>query len=99
MPEGSAGLDAASVEARLPAGWRVEETEAGVRGYADRSPEPGSASSESVDSFRIRHMGGLWEASWSEKSATSGRRGGIDDRVTGVKERCVEWVVERANGL
>lgn len=99
MPEGDAGLDAASVEARLPAGWRVEETDAGVRGYADRSSELGVDTPESVDSFRIRHAGGLWTASWSAKSATSGRRGRADDRVTGVKERCVEWVVEKANGL
>jgi hypothetical protein len=99
MPEGGAGLDAASVEARLPDGWRVEETDGGVRGYADRSSEPGADASESVGSFRIRHAGGLWAASWRQKSATSCRRGGTDDRVIGVKERCVEWIVEKANGL
>jgi hypothetical protein len=93
---GGAGLDAASVEARLPAGWRVEETETGVRGYAGSQSEGGVDAHGLDESFQIRREGDLWAASWSGTDATTGRRGGADSRVTGVKERCVNWVVRQA---
>jgi hypothetical protein len=95
-------LDAEAVRVRLPEGWRVEEAGAGVYGYADgASGSPGDFPdfSEIPASFAIRPKGDLWAATWKEPHELDRGLhipGECSERVRGVRERCVEWVVQRA---
>ena len=91
MPEPTGSLRAGAVRRRLPDGWRVENTGRGVRGYT--VPESADAASAA---FYICPDGGLWTASWGETEESGHDERGASGRVTGVKERCVRWVVRRA---
>lgn len=106
MSESGCRVDAETLRNRLPAGWTVEtpcaddNAEDGTRvcGYAD-SAESGTRekAEERRAAFDIWRDGDLWTAIWMCHRAPSADCVGLH-RVTGIRERCVEWVVERARG-
>lgn len=102
MPDAHAGVDADRLASRLPAVWRVEDDGAGVYGYADgRHPTDRliRANGEVPACFSIRPAGELWVATWKAPHPLHGDPGPAAEQVTGIKERCVEWIVERAAPL
>jgi len=102
-------VDAGALQDRLPAGWIVEtvcganraEDGAGgerVCGYEDGGE---SVSRENANrrgtAFELRCDENLWTATWLDRRGPSADSAAVH-RVTGVKERCVEWVIDRARG-
>ena len=109
MSDSGQTVVAGRLQDRLPAGWTVEtfceddgtgDSTGGERvcGYAD-SGESGPR--EQADgrgaAFEIRRDGELWTATWLDRRGPGADRS-VFYRVTGVRERCVEWVVERIGG-
>lgn len=100
MPESGLVIDAAVLRARLPDRWRVAGSGAGVYGHTDGADDdrtielsnPGNASAH----FSIRPDGGLWTATWKASQEFGADPRAASDKVTGAKERCIEWVIERA---
>lgn len=102
MPDARAAVDAEQLASRLPAVWRVEDDGAGVYGYADgRQPTDRlvRANGEIPACFGLRPDDELWVATWKAPHPLHGDPGAAAEQVTGIKERCVEWVVERAAAL
>jgi hypothetical protein len=101
MTDAGETIDAADVQKRLPDGWRVEnDSDLAVYGYADGHapgtfPDPAALPA----SFGIRRESDLWTAIWLEPNEAHGGRHEPVDHVTGIKERCIEWVLEQATGL
>lgn len=93
--------DTELVQSQLPDGWSVEpDGERAIYGYpfdAETAAFPDPA--ELPASFGIRQTGELWTAVWLEPNARHGGRHELVDHVTGLKERCIEWVAEQANDL
>lgn len=94
-------IDIELVRSRLPSGWTVEsDGERAIYGYpfdAETATFPDPA--ELLASFGIRQTGELWTAVWLEPNARRGGRHEPTDHVTGLKERCIEWVSEKADSL
>jgi hypothetical protein len=90
---------AEALRARLPDGWRVEDDGPGVRG---RLGGHGAAVCTDPDgpraSFGIRPDGELWTATWKAPPKADEEPRAAPERVTGLRERCVEWVLEKAGG-
>lgn len=101
MTDAGEAIDATEVQERLPDGWCVEnDSDLAVYGYADghapaNFPDPAALRA----SFGIRRESDLWTAIWLEPNEECGGRHKPVDRVTGIKERCIEWVLEKATGL
>jgi hypothetical protein len=94
-PEG--GLDADEVREQLPSGWRVEGGGSAVYGYADgHSPVPLPRLPVVPPSFSIRMQGDLWVATWKDAHELGDDPSVVADTARGNRERCVEWIVERA---
>lgn len=110
MSDSGRAVDAGTLQARLPAGWTVEtvcesdEAEncadgEGVRGYAGSGESGRREKADGLGAaFEIRRGGGLWTATWLDRRGSRADRT-ADHRVTGIRERCVEWVVKRARGV
>lgn len=98
------GVDTEDLRNRLPAGWTVEAPgENGTWGGdavvgQSKEYEAGRSrrAAERGANFEIRRTGDLWTAIWLDHRGSGPDR--ATDRITGVRERCVEWVVERARG-
>jgi len=96
----ASSISAVKIRQRLPDGWRVSNDGGTVvygyaRGHADPDfPMP----VEIPASFGIRETEDLWTATWQEPNESSGHHE-LTDQAKGTKERCIEWVVEKANGL
>jgi hypothetical protein len=89
---------AEALRARLPDGWRVEADGAGVRGRAGGHDAAACADPHGARaSFAIRPDGELWTATW-KAPPEAGEHCTAPERVTGLRERCVEWVLEKAGG-
>ena len=104
MSESGRGVDAETLRNRLPAGWTVEtscEDDTGGRrvcGYADSAESGTDEKAEGRGAaFEIWQDGDLWTAIWMCHREPSAGCVGLH-RVTGIRERCVEWVVEQARG-
>lgn len=101
MTDPSESIDANAVRSRLPDGWTVDvDGDRLIFGYAtdhelDEFPDPGAIPA----SFGIRREDELWTAVWLEADESQGGRHYLVDQATGVKERCIEWVGEKADGL
>ena len=96
MTEVGGTIDAAELRARLPDQWRVEDGGSGVYGYADQDGAVGLVNSGTLPaSFSIRPNGDLWAATWKGSHELGDDPRAESDRVTGARERCVEWVIER----
>jgi|GEM_PF-5811357 hypothetical protein len=97
MTEAGSAIDASVLRARLSEEWRVEDGSAGVYGYADDDGTRGLLSSGRVPAcFSIQPDGSLWAATWKGSHELGADPRAVSERVTGTKERCVEWVIERA---
>ena len=109
MSESGRIAAAETLQDRLPTDWTVE-TSCGVNGPGEDTDSGRLCgyedSAESVSrekasgrgaAFEIRPDGELWTATWLGRRGYSADRVGVH-RVTGVKERCVGWVIERARG-
>ena len=98
MTEVGGAIDAEELQERLPDGWRVENNNEGVYGFADACVQ--AARSDPLDvpaCFSIQPDSGLWTATWKVPHQLGDDLCEVSSRVTGVRERCVEWVLERAN--
>jgi hypothetical protein len=102
MSEPGCGVDAETLRNRLPAGWTIETScEDGgdgrrVCGYADSAESGGREKAEERGAaFEIWQDGDLWTVIWMCHREPSADCVGLH-RVSGVRERCVEWVVEQA---
>lgn len=107
MSDSERAVDIETLRTRLSADWTVETVcgsdEAGscadgdgVRGYADNDDSgPQEKANGHNAAFEIRRDGELWMATWLDRRGPSADHT-ADHRVTGIRERCVEWVVERA---
>lgn len=98
MTEGGEVIDVEKVRVRLPDGWRVENDGEGVvYGYADDHASMNfSSSSEVPASFAIQEKEDLWVATWKDSHELGDGLHGLSDCTRGVRERCIEWVVEKA---
>lgn len=84
-----------ALRAQLPDGWRVEKDSAAVRGFGEIRNSEDSDVGQYFAAFSIHPENDLWMAVWSEWS-DSGRAPIVAaDGVTGVRERCVAWVVAK----
>lgn len=97
----SARLEAAEIQARLPSGWVVEDDgDEAVYGYAEGYALPELPCPANVPaSFELCRVGDLWSVTWREPSELRNGHHGPSGRITGTRERCVEWVVEQAATL
>jgi hypothetical protein len=86
-------VDAAALRHRLPDPWQVEGGRAGAYGFADASGPP--AEGEVAACFSIQRDSGLWVASYKDGHELGAHPGATSERVSGTRERCVEWVIER----
>lgn len=85
-------IDADEVESELPAGWWAEnDGDHCVHAYSGRGADIDA--SVTIDAA----SGGLFTATWNEPGA--GRLHGPVDSKSGLKERAVQWVAERAEGM
>jgi len=97
MTETGGDIDASALRTRLSDEWRVEHGSAGVYGYADDDGDTGLLSSGRVPAcFSIHPEGRLWAATWKGSHELGADPRAVSYRVTGVKERCVKWVIEQA---
>jgi len=91
------GVDATELRERLPDVWRIESGKECVYGFADARAPAGVVGSGTIPAcFCVRKDGDLWAATWKDPLEPGSRIGDVSERVTGAKERCVEWVVEQA---
>ncbi len=109
MCDSGRALVAQALQDRLPAGWTVEavgeDGEAGdntggarVSGYTNDSESGGRGTADARHvAFEIRRDGDLWVATWLDRAGRSADRS-VVHRITGVRERCVEWIIERTRG-
>jgi hypothetical protein len=88
---------AEALRARLPGGWRVEADGDGARGRLGGHDAACTGPDGPRASFAIRPDGELWTATW-EAPPEAGEPRGASERVTGLRERCVEWVLGKADG-
>jgi hypothetical protein len=97
MTEPDRSIDATELERRLSEAWRVEYDGEGVYGFADRKAVAGAESAGSAPAcFSIQPAGDLWEATWKPPQTVGIEQQAISDQISGARERCLEWVVERA---
>lgn len=103
MTDPSSALDPDEIHERLPESWRVkEDTLSAVYGFAD-----GDAAVDFPDlpqapaSFAVRKQtdSELWEAVWKGPHDLGDDIEELAERVSGSQERCVEWVLEKAESL
>lgn len=92
MGEADGAGDTTGLEARLPETWHIETAGEEIRGRV-------AGGSETLARFSLRPDGDLWEANWETLPESSDRRCSSSAQVAGVKGRCIEWVVEKANGF
>jgi hypothetical protein len=104
MSESGRGVDTKTLQNRLPAGWTVETARGDgsddrrVCGYVASAESEGREKAEASGAiFEIRQGGDLWTAIWVCCREPSADCVGLH-RASGVRERCVEWVVKRARG-
>jgi len=85
-------------EARTGAVQTREDCDAGMRGRGRRGTAAGPPDTHREPaSFRIhKRDDGLWAASWTASREAGDETAGRTERVRGTKERCIEWVAERA---
>jgi len=96
----ASSIGAPEVRRRLHDSWRVSnDGETVVYGYARGHADPDFPMPVEIPaSFGIRKTDDLWTATWQEPNEASGHHE-LADQAEGTKERCIEWVVERANNL
>ncbi|WP_256298917.1 hypothetical protein [Haloarchaeobius salinus] len=96
MTEASSTIDAEELRARLPDKWRVETDAEGVYGYADGHAPAVFLGPKGVPAcFSIHPNSGLWAAIWKSPHDLGDDPRSVSERVIGVRERCVEWVVKK----
>lgn len=90
-PGGVSGL----LRDRLPNGWHLERMDDGT--VCGATSEGGAVRA----AFAVGPTGGdLWAAAWWGPLPRNRRCEGREPaRVTGIRERCAEWVAERATTL
>lgn len=98
MTEMDGAIKAAELRTRLPDGWRIEGNGSGVYGYADESKTAEVQGSGKVPAcFCICPDGSLWRAVWKVPHELGDNLHSVSDQVTGTRERCVEWVAQKAH--
>lgn len=100
MTEGRGRIDPDVFQRRLPDGWTVTEDAGSVYGRTETTDPDGAAPDVApTPGFAIRPVKGyLWRASWCPPASAGRGAAPATERVTGIRERCVEWVVEKAGG-
>jgi hypothetical protein len=98
MTEDRGRIDPDALERRLPDRWGVSTKFGAVYGHAETldsgDVDPGA---DPTAGFAIQPAeGSLWRASWRPPVGPGHGVLTVSDQITGTKERCVEWVVEKA---
>jgi hypothetical protein len=98
MTEGHESIDPDALERRLPDGWEVSTNFRAVYGRTETlDPEDVERGVDPTTKFTIQPAeGSLWRASWSLPVGPGHSALLVSNQITGTKERCVEWAVEKA---
>jgi hypothetical protein len=67
-----------------------------VTGYADEDETGRLVRPDGVPAcFAIHPEGSLWGAAWKQPHELGDDLRAVSDHVTGTRERCIAWVIER----
>ncbi len=95
MTEYNRDIDVAELRERCPSDWNLEVLDGGmVVGFA---PAVASCPDGSSATFYVYPQGDLWTAAWWPPTNEADPMHNWPDRITGLEERCLEWLIEKGD--
>lgn len=95
MTECDRDIDVAELRERCPSDWNLEVL--GGRMVVGFAPSMASCPDGSPATFYVYPEGDLWTAVWWPPITATGPAQEWPDRITGLRVRCIEWLIEKAD--
>ncbi|MFP9190788.1 hypothetical protein ACLI4Q_03855 [Natrialbaceae archaeon A-CW1-1] len=93
MTESGCDIDVDALSERLPPGWDLETDPTGM--VVGCAPHSASGSATLPALFQILKDDNLWSVTWWPPVPVQEPAVAAPDRIVGVEERCIEWILEK----